>query len=441
MIPPAPRALSQARLPWLVFGAAVLAALVVGHLLRDTGGYLVRNPDGTITGDITHYVYWSRLVTLGGIQSAYGGKWPETYSVYPPVALYAYQAVGSAYRLLSDPTFDPARAQESLWLHEGIKFVALTWHLLTGAAIFWLVSRLAARPTTAAAASALYLLDPAALYDVAHWAQPDGAHSLFSVLSVGLLSLGQVVAPWAAIALAALAKPQAWLLLPLVAIATLRSHGLVGLGRGLAVAVLVSLVVSLPFLVTGHVIELLSLPEVVSSVMPVVSADAHNLWWLVLQSRGQDPLLVQDSARFVGPGSFRAVAGVLVGAVLVLTYWLYWTRRATLAEAAALGVLGWFTFTTQAHENHLFFALPLLSLAWPTRRWLLRPFMVISVTLLLNMVLHDQMLLEGIGRGIQDPLVEQLRVANAAANVLCCFVWSLLAVLRDPARRWWHRLQ
>jgi dolichyl-phosphate-mannose-protein mannosyltransferase len=426
-----------------VFGGAVIAALVIGHLLRDTAGYMVRNPDGSVTGDITHYVYWTRLVTLNGVQAAYGGTWPETYAVYPPVNLYAYQTVGTAYRWLQDPTFDPDAAQQSLWLREGIKFVALTWHLLTAAAIFWLVRRIAS-PMTAATASALYVINPAALYDVAHWAQPDGAHSLFSVLGIGLLGLGGLVAPWAAMAAAAMAKPQAWVLLPLAAVATVRLHSVSALIRGAIVGAVVCVIIALPFIVTSRVDELASLPGVVSSVMPVVSADAHNLWWLVVQSRGQDPLFVQDAARFIGPASFRMVAAVLVGSALLLTYWLYWTRRVGLAEAAALGVLGWFTFTTQVHENHLFFALPLLSLAWPTRRSLLVPFGIVSMTLLMNMLLHDELLLEGLGSGLQDPLVERLRLANAALNVLCCVGWSLLAVLRSPepatssdtVRRW-----
>jgi hypothetical protein len=237
------------------------------------------------------------------------------------------------------------------------------------------------------------------------------------------------------LALAAMAKPQAWALVPLVAIATMRWHGLAGLIRGMLISAVVSLVVVSPFLVGGKLRELLSLPRTVSSVMPVVSADAHNLWWLLLAPRGEDPLLVLDATPLVGPLSYRLVAGGLVAATLLLTAWLYWTSRATLAESAALGVLGWFTFTTQAHENHLFFALPLLALAWPTRRWLLVPFAVISVTLLLNMLLHDQMLLESLGSGIHDPLIERLRLANAAANVACCLGWSLWAVLRAPAPR------
>jgi Gpi18-like mannosyltransferase len=413
----------------LLAGAVVLT-LLIGHLLRDTPGYMVRDPDGSLSGDITHYVYWTRLVTLGGIQSAYSGEWPETYAVYPPVTLYAYEAIGTAYRWLQDPSFEVEQAQNSLWLREGIKFVALGFHILTALAIFWLLRRTVSA-LNAALASALYILNPAALYDVAHWAQPDGAHSLFSVLAVGLLSLGQVIAPWMAIAAAALAKPQAWAVLPLLAIATLRWHELAGLTRGLVAGGLTSLLIILPFVVTGHLGELLSLPGTVSSIMPVVSADAHNLWWLVLEPRGQDPLFVLDSARAVGPLTYRTVAAALVGAVLLVSYWLYWTRRASLAEAAALDVLGWFTFTTQAHENHLFFALPLLSLAWPARRSLLVPFGIVSVTLLLNMVLHDQLVLEALGLGVQDALVERLRLANAAANVLCCLGWVSLAALRS----------
>jgi Gpi18-like mannosyltransferase len=415
----------------LLFGGAVVLALIVAHLLRDTPGYMVRNPDGSLSGDISHYVYWTRLVTLEGIQSAYGGTWPETYSVYPPVTLYPFELIGTAYRWFQDPSFDPDLAQQSLWLREAIKLVAITWHLLTGAAIFLLASRLTGERVGAIAGS-LYVLDPATLYDVAHWAQPDGAHSLFSVPAVGLLSLGQLVAPWAAMAAAALAKPQAWSIVPLFILATLRMRGLSGVALGAVSGSIAAVMITLPFILAGRLDELSSLPSTVSSVMPVVSADAHNVWWLVFESRGQDPLFMYDGTRLLGPLSYRTLALALVGATMLITVWLYWTRRAGLAEAAALGVLGWFTFTTQAHENHLFFALPLLALAWPARRSLLLPFGILSLTLLLNMLLHDELVLEGLGRGLHDPLVERFRLANAAINVLSWLGWSVFAALRTP---------
>ncbi|MBV9173071.1 MAG: hypothetical protein JOZ81_23655 [Chloroflexi bacterium] len=412
-----------------LFLGSVLLALVVGHLLRETPGYVVRDESGVYQGDITHYVYWTRLVTLGGIQSAYSGTWPETYAVYPPVTLYPYWLVGSIYRAVVDPSFDPTAAQQSLWLHEAIKLVALAWHLLTGIAL-WLLLRRMVSPTCAGVAAAMYVANPAALYDVAHWAQPDGAHALFSVLAIGLLSLGAL--PWAfcAMALAALAKPQAWAILPLFGIASLRSHAYARVVRGLFAAAAVALAVLAPFILTGHVRDLLSLPSAISTVMPVVSADAHNMWRLVLDLRGQDPMFVNDSTRFVGPLTHRAVAAVLVLGVLVCTAWLYWTRRVGLSEAAALAVLGWFNFTTQAHENHLFFALPLLSLAWPTRRSLLLPFGLLTLTVLLNMLLHDQLVIERLGSSLDDPRVELLRTLNAAANIVVWAGWTALAVAR-----------
>jgi len=417
-----------------LFLAAIVLSLVVGHLLRDTPGYVVRQADGTYAGDIEHYVYWTRLVTQGGIQSAYSGTWPETYAVYPPVTLYAYQALGNVYQLFEDPTFEPERAQASEWLRRGIKSVALGWHLLTALAIFLLV-RAAVGTRLAALAGASYVANPAALYDVAHWAQPDAAHSLFSVIAIGLLGLGSVAPAWAAIAVAALAKPQAWVLLPLMALGTWRQAGPRGLGLGVLTGAAVATVCVLPFVLTGRLLELLSLPCTISSVMPVVSADAHNLWRLALEARGMDAITTPDSTRLFGPLTYRLTAGILVAAQLGLTYWLVWTRRASLAEAAALGVLGWFVLTTQAHENHMFYALPLLALAWPERPSLLVVYAVLSLTFLMNMLLHDQLVLEALGRGLGDPLVEQLRMLNAGLNVVCLVGWTCAAALRGAESR------
>lgn len=425
-----------------LFLGAVALALAAGYLLRDTPGYVVRTADGSYEGDITHYVYWTRLVTLGGIQAAYSGEWPTTYAVYPPVTLYPYALVGAAYRAWQDPTFGVSRAQDSDWLHHAIKLVALIWHLLAGTAIFALLRRSVA-PVMAGAAAASYVANPAALYDVAHWAQPDGAHSLFSVLAVGLLDLGFVAWAWAALALAALAKPQAWVLLLLLGQATLQASaaapgpatwrrrlGVLAKAAGSAAAVAV--VVALPFVVSGRLGQLLGLPGTIVSVMPIVSADAHNLWWLTLEPRGVDPIFLPDSERMFRPITYRLAAAGLVAAALALSMWLYASRRARLAEAAALSVLGWFVFTTQAHENHLFFALPLLALAWPARRSLLGVYAALSLTVLLNMLLHDEVALQWLGHRLDEPLVERLRLVNAATNITCELVWLTWAALRRP---------
>jgi hypothetical protein len=414
-----------------LFGLALVAALLVTFALRNTHGFAIRTEDGGYEGDIESYIDWTRLVTLGGIQSAYSGTFPETYAVYPPVALSGFWAVGNVYRWRVDPTFERGPAQGSLWLYRALKAMALVWQLLTAGAIVLLVRRLA-DARLAWLAGTLYILNPAILFDTAHWAQPDGAHSLFTVLAVGWLSLGAPLLAWGALALAALAKPQAWAILPLLVIATWRLGGPGAVASGGLTAAVVSLLVALPFILTGHLAELLTLPNTIATVLPLATADAHNLWRLVLAARGLDTLSTPETAPVLWHFSYRTVATVLVLAQLAFVTWLYWSRRVGLAEAGALGALGWFVTTTQAHENHLIMALPLLSLAWPTRRALLVPYAVLSLTVFANMALQDPLTMEALGRDLQDPLLVHLRLLNAAINVLTLVVWSVWATLRRP---------
>ena len=71
---------------------------------------------------------------------------------------------------MQDPSFDlDAAQQSSLLLREGIKFVALVWHLLTAVAIFLLVARVSGEKLAAAVGERCTCSNPAALYDVAHW--------------------------------------------------------------------------------------------------------------------------------------------------------------------------------------------------------------------------------------------------------------------------------
>jgi Gpi18-like mannosyltransferase len=426
------------------FGAALAVTIVAAYYLRDSPGFLARSDDGRVeSADINQYIYWTRLVTLGGVQSAYSGAWPETYAVYGPITLYSWELLGNIYRASIDPDFDIQRALHSGWLFRGIKITALGWHLLTALGIYLLL-RQAGRGQLSGAAAALYVANPAAVFDVAHWGQPDGAHSFFGVLAVGWLVAGHVLLGWAAVALAALAKPQAWAILPLLALATWRVGGARGLGKGLAVAAAAALVAVLPFILSGRLAELLAMPGTISAVFPVVTGDAHNVWWLALASRFANPLEVLDTTQLLGFLSYRRVAAVLVIAQLLFACWLYLTRRVELAEATGLSVLGWFLFTTQAHENHLFLVLPLLALACPQRPLLLIVFGVTSMTLFVNMGAHDQVLLEALHLDTQPVLVQTIRLANATVNLLCWLAWATFAAQRPAiavgrAHTWWFR--
>ncbi len=293
--------------------------------------------------DVIHYKYWARLVTVEGIARAYSGTYPETAAIYPPLTMYGYRLAGLVYQAAVEPSFDLDRALGSRALSLLVKLVAVIPHLVTIGAIFWLLrvrNRTAsgsAGPRIAVAAAAAYGLNPASLFDLAYWGQPDSVHALFLLLAIWCLEEGRSLWGWGFAGLAATAKPQVWALLPFVAYVSVRRFGFAKSTLGVAVAVLVGLGVCLPFLLAGTFGDLLSLPGLITSTMPVVSANAHNLWWLATEAR---PEFVFDAEPLLGPFTYRQLAAALT--VAVYGYGLWKTdprgRDGALLAMAACGV-------------------------------------------------------------------------------------------------------
>jgi hypothetical protein len=392
------------------------------------------------TGDLTHYVAWTRLVTLEGLEHAYRGTYPETFALYGPVVMASYRVAGVAYRAAVDPAFEAGRAAESPWLRRALKLVALSWHLAAGVAVGLVLVRAGRLGWSwAAGVGALYLADPMAVLDVGHWGQPDGALALFAVLAIGCGAAGRWGLAGAALALGALAKPQAWVLFPLVGLAAWQGGGVRAVARAALGGAAAAAIVLLPFLAAGRLEDLLALPGAVAGAMPVVSGNAHNLWWLVVAAQGSSPVTIRDTAPLVGILTYREAALLLLAGFLAFVVWLVRSGRVGLAEGAALWTVGWFGLTTQAHENHAFVALPLLALALPWRPRLGYAFALLSLTGLLNLTLQDPLLLDVLGLAGPAPETRQvladLRTLNAAGAVALLLGWSILAAARDPGRR------
>ena len=339
--------------------------------------------------DVSHYKFWTRLVTTQGVAASYAGEYPESYAIYPPVTMYGLAMVGTLYRVLLDPEFDRDLALASQELTTGIRLLALTFHLAGGAVLYLLLTG-PAGGWRAAAASGLYLLNPGALWDVAVWGQPDSWHALFVLLGLWSLGWRRPMRGGAWLALAALTKPQAWLVLPLAALSTVRCNGWAGFGRAVLGGVVVATLVLAPFAVAGQLPDLLTLPGHVSGVIPVASANAHNLWWLV--TGGAVPFLF-DSERLGAPLAltYRQAGLALIGVVVLFTLWQAWLIATVweLLELAAFTIQGWFCFTTAAHENHQFLLFPLLAaVCWRSR--LLSALLALLVLLFsFNVLVHD----------------------------------------------------
>ena len=166
--------------------------------------------------------------------------------------------------------------------------------------------------------------------------------------------------------------------------------------------------------------------------MPVVSANAHNVWWIVTHAK---PDFVMDADVLADPFTYRQAAGVL--SLLVMAYGLWRTnvhaRDGELSAMAAYLAFAWFMVTTRAHENHAFFALPLLVMATPRSAFHWWAFAVLSVTLFFNMTFHDFGLEEFRLSLFAPETWVRLQLANAGANVALLLAWSCQIWDRSPA--------
>ena len=105
-----------------------------------------------------------------------------------------------------------------------------------------------------------------------------------------------------------------------------------------------------------------------------------------------------------------------------------------LSASAAYLAFGWFMVTTRAHENHAYFALPLLAMALPTSRFYWTIFWLLSLTLFLNMAYHDFGLDSWRLARFTAEEWRTLQLINAGLNVVVFLVWSAYLWMRQPPR-------
>lgn len=386
-----------------------LAALAVRLYLATMPGY---------EDDTTHFKWWTRLVTQEGLSQAYSGTYPQTYAIYPPLMMFFLKTVGHLYQGLFSPSF----ALDAPQLGFMIKGIGIFFDLLTWVAIFFWVRKWMGLKAAYLAALA-YALNPAIIFDVAYWGQPDSIHSFFLLLSMIFLVDRKPEASWASLAAAALVKPQAWVFLPLAAAVTVWRSGPKGLAQGVAAGTGVSLALVAPFLLNGTLAQLLTLPNEIYGAMAVLSANAHNIWWLY----SPGPVLVPDDGT-IGLLSYRNMGLLLLAVFYGFSLWRLRGRPEQpqiLATAAFLG-FSFFMLLTRIHENHMFMVFPILAASMVSNarwRWI---YGVLSLTFLANLALHDPPLTASLWKAAALPYWQVLQAANSVVNTVVLLTWTVL---------------
>jgi Gpi18-like mannosyltransferase len=427
---------ARAPLSWGQLLAVLLVGVVIVYLLVAalSPGYV---------SDIGTNKVWGRHIAREGIHNVY-----RISTDYPPVLLYFFGAAAEMYENFVDPSFAEKPMLASQLYTFLIKLPGIIFHPVVATVIYRLVRRFG--PGVAFWVATAYALNPAVAYDVAHLGQTDPVHAAFTLGSVGALVYGQPLLAGALIALAALTKPQAWILLPIVGLGLIFWYGRRGALLGTLGGLIASTVVLLPWIVTNrlhHAERFLEALDTKSVNAQALTAQAHNIWWIptLLEWR-----FISDWETVLGPISYRMIAMTLVLALvgLVVQRMPRLRPRDRLFSHIGLLTVGWFVMTVRAHENHLFMALPFLAVAWALDRRYGLLFGLVSVSLLLNLALHDPLLVGNWAAGPDpgQPLpgwVVAGQVLNVMLNLLAfaiALVITLGLVMGDGGRRYpWIR--
>jgi dolichyl-phosphate-mannose--protein O-mannosyl transferase/Gpi18-like mannosyltransferase len=377
---------------------ALPALLVIGFIIR----LAFIQSEGFKT-DVGTFEAWAMSLADKGFVNFYSNA---GFADYPPGYFYILAAVGHLWEWL----FRGIDGQLTI-LRALVKLPAILADLGVGALLYAIVRRFS---TTGVAigAAALYVLNPAVIYNSALWGQVDSISGGLALLSIYLLLRSDdvnssarinwwIVDGWLAFAYSLLIKPQAAVLLPLlIAFAFVnpatRATRLRSTGLGIVGSLLLALVLSVPFHPSSPVETMRWLFERYSygsNVYAYNSVNAFNLWAL----RGQ--MWVPDTPQADTSYLFRIVPQYLWGIGLVvaavgLTVWRYVQERSSraLIESCAIVTIAFFILATRMHERYLFNGVVFTIACLPFARRYLWSAVALSGVLFANLVYSLQYL-------------------------------------------------
>ena len=407
--PPSRPALERWALPALLLGGFIVRLLFVGN-------------EGFKT-DIATYAAWALALAQHGFSKFYG---TIGFADYPPGYFYVLAVIGRIWQGLfaaHDAGFGALRVL--------VKIPAILADLGVGALLYFIALRFAGS-RVAIGIAALYLFNPATIYISALWGQVDSISGGLALLAVYCLlrvadestqgrQTAWIVGAWLALGYSLLVKPQAAVLLPLLAAFAFadkanRRTRLTATALGVLAALLLALVLTEPFhpgnpaAAMGWLLQKYAFG---SSVYPYNSVNAFNLWAL----RGT-MWLPDNQYILLLPQYVWGVLLVLAALALVVWRYLQTATPQALLEGCAIATLAFFTLATRMHERYLYDGLLFTIACVPFARRYVWGAAALSVVLFANLVY-----------GLQYLNVVTNNVAGANAQNLWGIWTTLLSLL------------
>ncbi len=457
---------------------AILVVLALGLALRLIIAYLL--PGSGFEADLISFRFWADNLAREGLAGFYER---DFFHDYTPGYLYVLWLVGQAGLLVGG-------------IGDLIKIPPILADLAVGWLVWSMVRELGGRERLALAAGAVAVLNPISWFDSVVWGQVDAFGVVFLLLAMRSLMRDRPERAAIFTVIAAVIKPQLGILVPLVAVLTIRralwpvpdqdtgqeapsaGPGLLDrvraweaqtghwwriLTTGLA-GFLTAVVLCLPFglsvLEIGPAFPFLSsglIDQIVVAAggYPYLTVNAYNIWAIVPGDTGMslanagvwvcDAVLPDLERCGAGVAQFGALPTVVIGAVLLLAtigliLWVVARHpdRLTIIVALAVLALAFYAVPTRVHERYgfPFFAIGAILFA-VSPRWRIA-YVVLSVATFANMyvvltTLYPDNPSISDWLGIGGMLRSEVGVVAAALAHTLAFGWALLQ-LRSSAR-------
>jgi hypothetical protein len=461
-------------------GPQIAAVLVVGLIFRLILAYGIDGLRGAgFQADLGLFNYWASVLVEHGPPGFYANA---SYADYTPGYMYVLWLVGMAREVATSVGLSPDIVDSLIKLPAILADVALAW-LVASMALELGVSR-----RRALVVAAVVVFNPVTWFDSAIWGQVDSFGVVFLLLGLRELWRGRHERAAILAVVAGLIKPQLLILVPIVAVVTIRralwpaggygdegepaprgfawefrslgwrrivTTGLAGYLTALAIATPFGLSVLWPSAAAPFVdSSLIRLIFSTAATYPYLTVNAFN-WWALFPVNGESVaskafiLWIPDSPVPDGSafGAIGPVPAALIGAALLLgtaalVAWVVARRpdRLTLLVGLTVLAIAFFAVPTRVHERYLFpfFGLGavLFAVSW---RWQVA-YLVASAATFLNMYVILVAYQYGTPQvtdwlGIAGLVTTTPGITLIAVTHSLLFVWSLVQLRLGAHRR------
>jgi len=332
--------------------------------------------------DLFLFQSWGNRALQEGLPSLYQDKLEKDFnqetSNHPPLHLYLLRFdAWLNFRLFQDNT--------PLTPHYLVisKLIACLSNITIGLLIYFYI-RFQRGLKMAFLVTAIYLLNPALIYDISYWGQADAIGTLFMLLSILLLMKNRPLGSTVCLSLGVLIQLRAIILLPVLFLVIIKKERI----RKILVIVIINILliagVCLPYLRAHQAENLLRVVIDSPGTFSYVTCAAANFWYLISPHYPIDEVL-KDTIPIFGV-SLRMVGSTLfILYILLVLYHLHKNGDVLLASAAIC--FAFFMLPTQIHSRYLFPFFALLALSLTKNKKFFYIFIILSLSYLLNLMM------------------------------------------------------